>query len=215
MLAWEKRLNRAKSAASKRGFLANLTLDDWNQTCADTENRCVYCEKTLAWEEASIDHFYPMALGGGTTIDNCILCCLACNQRKGETRPDIFLLHNPERFARIRLYLAHRQPGQGSCHFWSFPLPKGSQMNREGMQPTSHKLSSGAEVSVYNDDQDTVLQFRQTATGDTPLVIGVQVATRLTPSECLALARMLLSYAAPRVEEKKQAPLLGEDSASN
>jgi hypothetical protein len=88
-------------------------------------------------------------------------------------------------------------------------------MNKEGMPPTLHKLSSGAEVYIYNDDQDTVLQFRQTAAGDTPLVIGVQVATRLTPSECLALAGMLLSYAAPRVEEKKQAPLLGEDSASN
>jgi hypothetical protein len=75
MLVWEKRLNRAKSAASKRGFLANLTLDDWNQTCADTENRCVYCEKTLAWEDASIDHFYPMALGAGQPliIASCVV----------------------------------------------------------------------------------------------------------------------------------------------
>ncbi len=80
-------------------------------------------------------------------------------------------------------------------------------MNRDEMQSTPHPLSSGAELHVYNDAQNTILQFRQPAASEIdPLASSVQIATRLTAPECIALASTLLLYAAAKVEEKQAEP---------
>nr|WP_228348359.1 HNH endonuclease [Flagellatimonas centrodinii] len=44
---------------------------------------CYYCGCVLNKANRSIDHLIPQALGGPNHIDNLVLCCLDCNQRKG------------------------------------------------------------------------------------------------------------------------------------
>jgi 5-methylcytosine-specific restriction endonuclease McrA len=44
---------------------------------------CQYCKKSFPKNELSIDHVVPKSLGGKTTWENVVCCCLTCNRRKG------------------------------------------------------------------------------------------------------------------------------------
>jgi len=44
---------------------------------------CQYCGKKPPIDELTIDHIVPKSKGGQTTFENCVLCCIACNLRKG------------------------------------------------------------------------------------------------------------------------------------
>jgi len=45
--------------------------------------RCQYCGKEPAADEITIDHITPRSKGGESTFENCVLCCIACNLKKG------------------------------------------------------------------------------------------------------------------------------------
>ncbi len=98
-------LRGARKAAAQLDLEADLLIEDWRQTCADVEYRCVYCEKAIASGNGSIDHFIPLSCSGGTTIMNCILSCRPCNLAKGDNSPEHFLVNNPNKLAHIRAYL--------------------------------------------------------------------------------------------------------------
>lgn len=44
---------------------------------------CQYCQKKLTKGTSTLDHVVPRSKGGGLTWDNIVLCCMACNQKKG------------------------------------------------------------------------------------------------------------------------------------
>jgi 5-methylcytosine-specific restriction endonuclease McrA len=44
---------------------------------------CQYCKNSFPKNELSIDHVVPKSLGGKTTWENVVCCCLTCNRRKG------------------------------------------------------------------------------------------------------------------------------------
>lgn len=50
---------------------------------ARDNGRCQYCAKKVMRHEATYDHVVPRALGGKTTWQNVVICCVPCNQRKG------------------------------------------------------------------------------------------------------------------------------------
>ena len=50
--------------------------------------RCAYCGKWIPFSDATLDHITPQSLGGETTWDNLVNCCLRCNQRKGGRTPE-------------------------------------------------------------------------------------------------------------------------------
>ena len=45
--------------------------------------QCQYCGKKPGTQELTIDHIIPKSLGGKTTWENCVLCCVSCNSLKG------------------------------------------------------------------------------------------------------------------------------------
>jgi len=51
-------------------------------------NTCMYCHKKPGTEELSIDHIVPRSVGGMTTWENCVLCCIECNSKKANRMPD-------------------------------------------------------------------------------------------------------------------------------
>lgn len=57
-----------------------LTLDEM----FDRDRRCVYCRRTIARENATIDHIVPLSQGGNDQSHNRVLCCRRCNQAKGD-----------------------------------------------------------------------------------------------------------------------------------
>ena len=50
--------------------------------------RCAYCGREIPFSDATLDHVTPQSLGGETTWDNLVNCCLRCNQRKGGRTPE-------------------------------------------------------------------------------------------------------------------------------
>lgn len=62
--------------------------------------RCQYCGESFEASELNMDHVIPRALGGRTTWENIVTCCLKCNARKADRLPhqaNMRLLRKPER----------------------------------------------------------------------------------------------------------------------
>jgi hypothetical protein len=77
---------------------------------------CEYCgnQQELNIGTFQIDHIYPQALGGSTTLDNLALACPACNMAKYMQARAI----DPQTGRRVALYHPRRQ--RWARHFqWS------------------------------------------------------------------------------------------------
>lgn len=46
--------------------------------------RCAYCHDWLNLSGLTIDHYFPLSLGGPTSTDNLAIVCQPCNTRKGQ-----------------------------------------------------------------------------------------------------------------------------------
>ena len=55
---------------------------------AREQGRCAYCGRAITRAETTYDHIVPRAQGGETSWQNVVVCCLACNKRKGARRPE-------------------------------------------------------------------------------------------------------------------------------
>lgn len=74
---------------------------------------CAYCGRWCDDGELTLDHVVPLADGGPDTLENLVLCCLACNQRKGRLpagnfaqnycSPDALIFRRFPRLRRRRL----------------------------------------------------------------------------------------------------------------
>lgn len=89
---------RAKSV----GCPATLTPEQWERTLHHFNNICAYCQSR---PYQVLEHFYPIKLGKGTTIDNCLPACNRCNKLKNSKHPDKFKhLFPTENMTRIQAY---------------------------------------------------------------------------------------------------------------
>jgi len=50
--------------------------------------RCQYCGARVTSQELNLDHVIPRALGGKTTWENIVTCCIPCNVQKGGNTPE-------------------------------------------------------------------------------------------------------------------------------
>jgi len=47
------------------------------------KSQCQYCESVFPKNELTLDHVVPRFLGGKSTWENVVCCCIQCNRRKG------------------------------------------------------------------------------------------------------------------------------------
>lgn len=69
-------------------------------------NVCQYCGTQFPLSELSLDHVVPRSRGGGTTWENIVCSCVACNVRKGGRTPQearMQLIRHPVRPKRSPL----------------------------------------------------------------------------------------------------------------
>ena len=96
---------------------STLTLQEWIKTLCHYEWLCAYCGEPLFNEHGTpttvIDHFIPVALGGGTTSHNCIPACKTCNRRKWDRHPldfgTKFFREHKENILKVKVYLDTRK----------------------------------------------------------------------------------------------------------
>lgn len=48
----------------------------------DQDRRCKYCKEKIARDELTFDHVIPISVTGYHGLDNCVVACEDCNQRK-------------------------------------------------------------------------------------------------------------------------------------
>ncbi len=48
---------------------------------------CQYCSAKLTFSASTVDHVLPRSRGGKNTWSNLVLCCTACNTKKGSKTP--------------------------------------------------------------------------------------------------------------------------------
>lgn len=72
--------------AKQQGTEATLTLAEWLETINAFQGQCAYCQ-TSPYEV--LEHYLPIALGGGTTQENCLPACRSCNARKSDKHPGL------------------------------------------------------------------------------------------------------------------------------
>lgn len=50
-------------------------------------NVCQYCCRLIERERITVDHVIPFSRGGKTVLENLVVACKRCNQRKGNLLP--------------------------------------------------------------------------------------------------------------------------------
>lgn len=70
-----RRTRRARLAQAE----GNFTPDEFQELCAQYDNRCLCCHEQRPLEP---DHVIPISKGGSNAIDNIQPLCLTCNRRK-------------------------------------------------------------------------------------------------------------------------------------
>ncbi len=67
---------------------ATLTAAQWMRTLTHYGWCCAYCEDG---PYEALEHILPLALGGGTTEENCVPACRFCNSLKASRHPDAII----------------------------------------------------------------------------------------------------------------------------
>jgi 5-methylcytosine-specific restriction endonuclease McrA len=71
--------------------------------------RCIYCNKSLKPDQATVDHIVPRSAGGISSFTNCVTSCYQCNSKKGNRtleQVNMFLLSEPLTPAKYLYYLS-------------------------------------------------------------------------------------------------------------
>ena len=82
----------------------------------DCGRRCVYCAVVLDLDGATLDHVYPVSLGGPDTAGNIVTACAPCNRLKGNLPPGEFFARYPWAGANFVRYArtVHRSLKRGA-----------------------------------------------------------------------------------------------------
>lgn len=75
--------------ARKKGLLATLTDEEWEQILKDHHYACAYCGNDEC--ELVKEHWIPTLKGGGYTAENIVPACPRCNSRKGAKTGNEFI----------------------------------------------------------------------------------------------------------------------------
>jgi 5-methylcytosine-specific restriction endonuclease McrA len=80
---------------------------------------CQYCGASPARNELNLDHVVPRSLGGRTSWENVVCCCVPCNRRKGGRTPEQARMNLQRRPARPRWTpLMNLVTGAARYHEW-------------------------------------------------------------------------------------------------
>lgn len=81
-----------KSRAIAFGKHEHFTEEEFREKASQYGNKCFYCGIELNETNITRDHYIPLTLGGGDTIDNIVPCCNNCNSKKRNMLPSEYIM---------------------------------------------------------------------------------------------------------------------------
>lgn len=75
---------------------------------AKADGKCALCGRKLLYEEMTLDHIVPLAMGGADIEKNLQCTCYACNSFKGSILPEDFM----QRIRQIFMYQMGKKYGK-------------------------------------------------------------------------------------------------------
>ena len=69
----------ANHRTKKMGLISDLRYREWKKIVSSFDGKCAYCGA----DYEILEHVIPVSKGGGTTRDNVVPSCRACNNKKG------------------------------------------------------------------------------------------------------------------------------------
>ncbi len=63
-------MNQALNRAQDAGLPATLTIGQWLKTLDHFQWQCVYCQAQAVEGYIGLDHYLPLCLGGGSTVQD-------------------------------------------------------------------------------------------------------------------------------------------------
>lgn len=88
----------------KKSFPKTTRMMIYNQA----DGRCVLCGRKIKYEDMTIDHIRPTALGGSNSVENLQCTCRTYNSFKDKMLPDTFF----DRINEIYLYQMEKKYGK-------------------------------------------------------------------------------------------------------
>ena len=70
--------------------------------------KCVFCKRPMGEIQLTVDHFFPLELGGQNDVSNYLSACRKCNKSKGSEDPRIWCGRNGYDFDSLARYLELR-----------------------------------------------------------------------------------------------------------
>lgn len=67
--------------------------------------KCIYCDGRLTKENATAEHILPVASGGNNCQVNLIVCCLACNNERGDANFYEYLYSKKPQLKGMKLFI--------------------------------------------------------------------------------------------------------------
>lgn len=75
---------------------------------SNADGRCVLCGRKIVYNDMTLDHITPLAMGGADSVENLQCTCEACNLFKGSVLPQDF----EERITEIFMYQMEKKYGR-------------------------------------------------------------------------------------------------------
>jgi 5-methylcytosine-specific restriction endonuclease McrA len=91
-----RRIPRQNRAVSRKSILLR------------DRHTCQYCHRQFEMKKLTLDHVTPRSRGGGSTWENLVACCCACNNRKADRTPAEAGMPLERKPAQIGIHARHR-----------------------------------------------------------------------------------------------------------
>lgn len=98
----QRKIDKKKAVKRK-----NYTQSVRKMIYSKANGTCQLCGRKIAYEEMTLDHIKPLAMGGADSVENLACTCKSCNQFKSSILPEEFM----ERITRIFLYQMEKKTG--------------------------------------------------------------------------------------------------------
>jgi 5-methylcytosine-specific restriction endonuclease McrA len=105
--------------------------------------KCIYCLKTLMFEQTTFDHVLPRSRGGTGKQENLVCCCKKCNGKKAS--------HLPLNFLAVIRYEEDPTPqirSQKKCPYCNVELDK-SNTSGQKLIPRSRRRPESPQIGKY------------------------------------------------------------------